>query len=58
MSCDQEDSAGPSFQKIAAKWRKGRIRCAQSLRSRARAAVMKSLHWGKARMPDDSGGRS
>ncbi len=57
MQCHaiKEDGAGPSFQKIAAKWRKEPhpVRAIVAI-TRQGSGDEKPLHWGKARMPDDS----
>jgi cytochrome c len=57
MQCHKvkEDFAGPSFQKIAARW-KGKGNAVEMLATTVRkGSVGEGLqHWGKARMPDDS----
>jgi len=57
MQCHglKEDAAAPSFQKIAAKWR-DKPHAVRSIADIARqgSGEGKPLHWGQARMPDDS----
>ncbi len=57
MQCHalKEDGAAPSFQKIAAKWR-SQPHPVRSIAEIARQGSKEGqpLHWGKARMPDDS----
>ena len=57
MQCHKvkEDFAGPSFQKIAARW-KGQKNAEEMLATTVRMGSGGEglQHWGKARMPDDS----